>query len=411
MAKQSNQRNGITKRGSKYLVRIGIPDPALGENKITGEAKKRIVRIGSFRTMEEAEKARNEAQYKADKGLRLVSSSLTVEDHFRSWIGLHALSVKPSTGRGYVSIVETKIIPKLGRLPISKLKTHHLEEFYAYLLREGKKGGIPLSTRSVEQAKTVLKLGLDNAVKVAKLIPQNPALEVKTPKVKNKKNILWTTEQVQTFLNYVSENSFPKEGKKPNYYKRLVCFFRLSLYTGARSGELLGLKWGDFDPIEGKIDINKTRSRGSKSETITGSTKTGKPRPVYLDPLTVSMLQTHKTNQDFDKQVLQDIGGVWADTNYIFTDAWGQPLGDRTAYQVLKRAIVLLGLPDQRLHDFRAWHITDQLEQGISPHEVADRVGAKAETLMKHYARVNPARRSLVANQFAKRMDQKLIFG
>ena len=152
-------------------------------------------------------------------------------------------------------------------------------------------------------------------------------------------------------------------------------------------------------------------ARGSKSETFTGSTKTGKSRPVYLDPLTVSMLQTHKTNQDFDKQVLQDAGGVWADTGYIFTDAWGKPLGDRTAYQVLKRAIALLGLPDQRLHDFRAWHITDQLEQGISPHEVADRVGAKAETLMKHYARVNPARRSLVANQFAKRMDQKLIFG
>ena len=93
MAKQSNQRNGITKRGSKYLVRIGIPDPALGENKITGEAKKRIVRIGSFRTMEEAEKARNEAQYKADKGLRLVSSALTVEDHFRSWID-HRLPIE-----------------------------------------------------------------------------------------------------------------------------------------------------------------------------------------------------------------------------------------------------------------------------------------------------------------------------
>ena len=118
----AKQNNGITKQGSRYLVRVGVPDPALGDNKITGEPKKRIVRVGSFRTMEEAEKARNEAQYKADKGLRLAKSSLTVEDHFRSWIVLYSLTVKPSTGRRYLGIVENKIIPYLGKYPISKLR-------------------------------------------------------------------------------------------------------------------------------------------------------------------------------------------------------------------------------------------------------------------------------------------------
>ena len=411
----AKQNNGITKQGSRYLVRVGIPDPALGDNKITGEPRKRIVRVGSFRTMEDAMKARNEAQYKADKGLRLVKSSLTVEDHFRSWIVLYSLTVKPSTGRRYLGIVENKIIPHLGKYPISKLRADHVEGFYSYLLREGKKGGIPLSTRSVEQTKIVLKVGLKNAVEVKKLIAINPALDIKTPKVNHRKNILWTTEQVQSFLNYVLKNSQPKKGKNgdyyPNDYKRMIAFFRLSLYTGARSGELLGLKWCDFDPIEGKIDINKTRGRGSKAEAIVGSTKTGESRPVSLDPLSVSMLQTHKTNQEFDKIHLEELGGVWADTDYIFTDSWGNPLGDRTPYQVIKRAIKAVKLPDQRLHDLRAWHITDLLEQGTSPHEVADRVGASAETIMKHYARVNSSRRIVVANQFAKVMDQKLVFG
>ena len=97
-----------------------------------------------------------------------------------------------------------------------------------------------------------------------------------------------------------------------------------------------------------------------------------------------------------------------AEKNFIFADHSGQPLGDRTPYQIIKRAQVRLGLPRQKLHDLRAFVITELLGEGVSPHEVSDRVGAKAETLMKHYASVRPERRILVANQYGERMNEKL---
>jgi len=393
---QSKQKGGIQKRGSKFLVRVSVPDPSLGIDTNTGTYKKKIVRLGSFDSMTEAVKARDRARYESDQGSLFVNTGLTVEEFFRRWFVTHSLKVKASTARRYQVIIEAYIIPRLGHLQLAKLKPFQVGEFYSHLLKEGGRHGQPLSNGTVEMVKICLKMGLEYAVNVEKVISSNPALRVKTPKVVHRKNIPWTTDQVRTFLDYVESH---------HDYKRLLPFFRLSVFTGARNGELLALEWSDFDPIEGRITISKSRSRGSKNESVSGTTKTGKSRQVYLDSQTVEILNTHKQNQEFDRIL---VGGHYVEKNFIFADHYGEPLGDRTPYQIIKRAQVRLGLPRQKLHDLRAFVITELLGEGVSAHEVSDRVGAKAETLMKHYASVRPERRILVATQYGERMNQKL---
>ena len=82
--------------------------------------------------------------------------------------------------------------------------------------------------------------------------------------------------------------------------------------------------------------------------------------------------------------------------------------GHKITYRVFKRIQKLLGLPEQRLHDLSAYTITHLLSWAISPHEVSDRVGAKTETLMKHYASMKPERRILIAKQSRDRLFHKL---
>ena len=393
---QGKQKGGIQKRGSKFLVRVSVPDPSLGIDTNTGTYKKKIVRLGSFDSMAEAVKARDRARYESDQGSLFVNTGLTVEEFFRRWFVTHSLKVKASTARRYQVIIEAYIIPRLGHLQLAKLKPLQVGEFYSHLLKEGGRHGQPLANGTVEMVKICLKMGLEYAVNVEKVISSNPALRVKTPKVVHRKNIPWTTDQVRTFLDYVESH---------HDYKRLFPFFRLSVFTGARNGELLALEWSDFDPIEGRITISKSRSRGSKNESVSGTTKTGKSRQVYLDSQTVEILNTHKQNQEFDRIL---VGGHYVEKNFIFATQYGEPLGDRTPYQIIKRAQVHLDLPRQKLHDLRAFVITELLGEGVSPHEVSDRVGAKAETLMKHYASVRPERRILVATQYGERMNQKL---
>jgi integrase len=393
---QSKQKGGIQKRGSKFLVRVGVPDPTLGVDPETGNYKKKIVRVGSFESMAEAIKARDRARYESEQGSLFANTGLTVEDFFRRWLVTHSLKIKPSTAMRYGVIVNSYIIPRLGGLPLNKLKPFQIGEFYSHLLKQGGRHGQPLSNGTVEMVRICLKMALEYGVNVERVISQNPALRVKTPKVIHHKNTPWTTEQVRTFLEYLESH---------DDYRRLIPFFRLSVFTGARNGELLALEWSDFDPIEARITISKSRSRGSKNESVSGTTKTGRIREVYLDAQTVSLLNTHKENQRFDRILVQ---GHYAEKNYIFANHYGEPLGDRTPYQIIKRSQRVLGLPRQKLHDLRAFVITELLGEGVSPHEVSDRVGAKAETLMKHYASVRPERRILVANQYGERMNAKL---
>ena len=392
----TKQRNGIQKVGSNYRVRVSLRDPSLGVDPETGEFRRKVVRVGTFASLVEAQRARDSARVDSERGVLIATAPLTVEEFFERWLKIHSLTVSEGSSERYGRLVHNYIIPRLGKMPLAKIKPLHIGEFYSYLLSEGGKTGKPLSNRSVEMVKIVLKIAFQYAVNVEKVMSSNPASLVKTPKVIHKKNIPWTTDQVSIFLSYVSTHKD---------FKRLLAFFRLSVMTGARSGELLALEWSDFDPLEGRITISKSRGRGRKDSTSAKSTKTGRSREVYLDAPTIEILKLHKATQSEDRL---RVGSQWAGLNYIFTDAWGLPMGTKTPYQIIKKVQRRLGLPEQKLHDLRAFVITELLGQGVSPHEVSDRVGAKAETLMKHYASVRPDRRKTVASEYGERMNAQL---
>ena len=73
---KSKQKDGIAKRGDKYTVRVSLPDPSRGVDPETGNYFKKIVRVGSFQTMEEAIKARDRARYEAHNGERFAKTGM-----------------------------------------------------------------------------------------------------------------------------------------------------------------------------------------------------------------------------------------------------------------------------------------------------------------------------------------------
>jgi len=61
-----------------------------------------------------------------------------------------------------------------------------------------------------------------------------PASRVPLPKTNPEIPAPWTFSELNTFLNVASDH-------------RLFFFFQLSAYTGARRGELIALRWTDFE--------------------------------------------------------------------------------------------------------------------------------------------------------------------
>lgn len=114
------------------------------------------------------------------------------------------------------------LIPALGSLLLSRLQPHHIQSFYAYVLksdsRDGKGG---LSARTVHHFHRVLFKALKCGVKQGLLI-RNPTEAVDPPRPENRE---------MTCLDADQANYFVEAAKKSPYY---VVFYT-ALYTWASS--------------------------------------------------------------------------------------------------------------------------------------------------------------------------------
>ncbi|MBR1764958.1 MAG: tyrosine-type recombinase/integrase [Ruminococcus sp.] len=81
-----------------------------------------------------------------------------------------------------------------------------------------------------------------------KAIPENPCEGVILPKIEKEEHAVLTIEQAVLLLKTLKEHADPK------YY----IFFLLAIYTGARRGEVIALRWSDIDFDQNIIRITRT---------------------------------------------------------------------------------------------------------------------------------------------------------
>jgi integrase len=109
--------------------------------------------------------------------------------------------------------------------------------------------------------------------------------EVDTPKGLTKTVETFSAEEIKMLLDKAKDH-------------RLSAFFILACHTGARRGELLALRWSDFDSAKQTISISKTRGMaGGQIFENSPKTKRGN-RIVEITSDTVSALLAHKEKQD-----------------------------------------------------------------------------------------------------------------
>lgn len=102
------------------------------------------------------------------------------------------------------------------------------------LHESGGKDGAPLSPRTVEFARAVLRRALQDAV-LDRILEVNPVIGTKRPKVQKPSHTTWTGVQLRQFLDGLDENN-----------DRWIALWTLAAATGMRRGELLALRWGDI---------------------------------------------------------------------------------------------------------------------------------------------------------------------
>jgi integrase len=376
--KRNTVSNGIAFTGKSWSYVLRVPDPTTGKTKPKW--------VGGFDTQEGALLARDEARVSLRKRNYLPPTKVTLSEFLDQWIETHALRVKPTTLNSYRELINNYLKPRLGSLAVQSLKPSDIERFYGDLITTPGKSGHNLNPATAVRCIAILKKALSYAEKVDGLISYNPATRVPLPSVKTNRPTPWTLGELNTFLGTAKDH-------------RLFFFFRLSAYTGARRGELLALRWSDFD---GKaITISKSRTLAGKSVVEQNSTKGGKngQRRVALDPETVELFTAHRKRQLEERLIM---GSSWTETGYVFVQESGEPLDTGTPTKLFRKLLDRAGLRETRLHDLRHLHATELLRLGEPLHVVSDRLGHRDPMVTATvYAHVSNEQGETASNTFA----------
>ncbi len=162
------------------------------------------------------------------------------------------------------------------------------------------------------------------------------------------------------------------------------CFFTMSIYTGMRPGELIGLNWSDIKGSILTVKAGFVQLHGQKS-VRTDRPKTKKSvRMIDLPKEVLNLLAKHKKEQA--KYRLQ-FGKNWPEPDAVFTNDLGERLNKYIPSQHWNRFVKKNGLRKIPLYGLRHSAASLMIAEKISARDVAARLGhAQTSTTLNIYA-------------------------
>jgi len=245
------------------------------------------------------------------------------------------------------------------------------------------KGG--LSSATVSHIRATMSAILRTAVKKG-LLEKNPVTNTTPPKPDNKKKLFLDSGQCKQLLDIVEDIG----------NRQLRVMINTLLYTGLRSGELLGLQWRDISFEEGTITVNKTLLRLVGSYRLSEPKTKSSERIVNVQPELLSLLKAHKVWQNERKIA---VGSAWEQPDQVFSSATGRFYNGVTLNQQFKKILRKNGLPDLHIHDLRHATASLLINAGLPVRVVADHLGHRStQTTQDVYAHVFAESRARAAD-------------
>ena len=285
----------------------------------------------------------------------------TLEALARRWIEATGPGLSPTTLRGYEYLLRTAILPRIGRMKLRAVRPQTLDQLYGELLQHGGKDGRPLSPRSVHHVHALVRRILNQGVRWG-WVPSNPALRATPPRVPHREMATPEPDELRRLI--IEAERFDED---------LATFVRLAAVTGARRGELCGLRWDDVDFVNGSLSITRAVIGMRNDALMVKDTKTHAGRRIALDPETI-----HALARQHERHVSRALvaGVSLVDGAYIFTTTIDgsrprRPDGMSLAFIRLRRRAGVKELP---LHSLRHF-ATRMLAAGVPVRTVSGRLG------------------------------------
>ena len=319
-------------------------------------------------------------------GLVIDGKSLKFSEFTEIWKRDYgSKELAPSTYKRYCRMLETRLLPYFGHFYINKIKPTDIMKFYDLLEKDtqlvrkkgnnGSKNKKPLSGKTILEHHRLLRAMLHKAV-YWQLIVSNPAERVQSPKARKPKRRSYDDEQTKILLENLEQLSI-----EDTKYKVAII---LTVFTGVRLGELMGLEWQDVDFKNGIISINRSSQYLADMGVFTKVPKTESSiREIAIPEFIISLLEEYKLLYEEQKSIY---GELWTNSDRLFVQADGKPMHPSTISKWFVKYVGQIGLPVINFHGLRHTNATLLISQNIDVAVVAARLGhAQITTTFNFY--------------------------
>lgn len=343
------RKKTVTRGGKEYTywesrATIGY-DPGTG---------RQIQKSFTGKTQKEVAQKLKAATAAIDEGTYTAPSKMTVAQWLDIWTAEYLGAVKPRTVDNYKGVVKARIKPGLGAVKLDALNPHTIQSYYNSLTKEC------LAPKTVKNIHGILHKALQQAVANG-YIKSNPADRCILPRPVRRELKPLDEDMITAFLRAIQGHQFEE-------------LFTVTLFTGMREGEALGLLWDCVDLTKGTITVDKQLQliRGSRGQYQMVPTKNSKSRTLALAPTVTATLKRVRLRQLENRL---RYGECYENGGFVFTDELGHHLSASSVYKSFKKVMEQIGSPETRFHDLRHSYAVASIRSGNDIKTVQENLG------------------------------------
>ncbi|MDY6029857.1 MAG: tyrosine-type recombinase/integrase [Acidaminococcaceae bacterium] len=331
-SKKSNGEGSISYESDRQMYRARLVSPD----------GKRISK--RFRAKKEAMEWLAVTQADIYKNTYVSPNSLRLGDWLSEYLVTYkAPKVRPKTLERYIQTA--KYLEPISGIELQKLTAHTVQQFYNELPQ--------MSPSSKNKVHKLLKAAITKACAID-LMARNIMQAVEAPPVPKVEIQVFTKEEISKIL---------QTAKNSRYYSKYYPFFLLAATTGARLGELLGLKTTNVKTGYIYIDNSLQAVRGALMD-MPPKTAAG-VRKITIAPEVIKVIRSTCSSS----------GCTLPFSRYVFHTRNGTPISPRNMERIWKALLKEAGVEYRNFHVLRHTMATQLLSNGVSIAEVAKRLG------------------------------------
>lgn len=298
------------------------------------------------------------------------NATVKLGDFIPQYLEIAKNSLSPTTYEFYKLKIESLIVPALGHLKLKDITPAHIQQFVnqmATVPKEKRSGqpdenGATLSASTIRRYLTILQSIFKQALKLG-LIADSPAKveRLTLPQAQDPKIEIFSKQEAAEMLAALESEDLQ--------FQTLI---QLAIFTGARRGELVALKFSDIDFQQQRVTIERAAYKIKGHPLATKPPKDYETRNIPINESCCELLKLLKAEKISESQRL---GTKWVEGNWVFTQWKGEMMNPMTPTKQFSKFLERNGFKHRKFHFLRHTSATLLIYAGVNIKQVQGRLG------------------------------------